>query len=187
MSMMQSDGRSTFQSDGSVARRTHRGIRVATALLTATLLTVGTAACSSSSSSSSPATSASATPSGTAPADPAAAEATVKQNWEKFFNPSTSLDDRTALLQNGEQLKPLLQTVVENPQGGQAQAQVGNVTFTSPTTADVTYTLSIQGNVVQADAKGKAVLVDGTWKVSTTTFCGLVTQGGTVTGLAGCS
>ncbi len=182
--MMQSNGRSTFQSDGSA---THRGIRIATALLTATLLTVGTAACSSSSSSSSPATSASATPSGTAPADPAAAEATVKQNWEKFFNPSTSLDDRTALLQNGEQLKPLLQTVVENPQGGQAQAQVSNVTFTSPTTADVTYTLSIQGNVVQADAKGKAVLVDGTWKISTTTFCGLVTQGGTVTGLAGCS
>ncbi|MFE3111106.1 hypothetical protein [Kitasatospora indigofera] len=186
--MTQSDFHSTFQEDASDARTATRAIRMATVFLMAGLMAMGATACGSSggsSGSSSP--SAPATLSGTAPADPAAAEATVRENWEKFFNPSTSLDDRTALLQNGEQLKPLLQTVVENPQGGQAQAKVSNVTFTSPTAADVTYTLTIQGNVVQADAKGKAVLVDGTWKISTTTFCGLVTQGGTVTGLAGCS
>ncbi|MEV4555484.1 hypothetical protein AB0K51_00640 [Kitasatospora sp. NPDC049285] len=174
-----------------------------TGLLFALLLAV--AACSSgsgsSSKSSSPATppatttapaSPSASPNasatGTAPADPAAAKASITANWEKFFDPATSLPDKAALLQNGEQLAPVLQGFASDPRVGQVKATVTNVQFTSATTAAVTYSLSLQGAVVQPDASGQAVLENGTWKVSTSTLCGLVQlSGGATTAVPGCS
>ncbi len=183
--------------------------RTAGALL-AVLLLAASAACSSSSKSTSSASSpsasasastsasasasasapasasASATATGTAPADPVAATATVKANWEKFFDPSTSLTAKAALLQNGDQLMALLQGFSQDPRVGQVKAQVTNVAFTSPTDATVTYALSLQGTVVEPTASGKAVLDNGTWKVSSSTLCGLVTQSG-ATGLPGCA
>ncbi|MER5635640.1 hypothetical protein ABT095_01645 [Kitasatospora sp. NPDC002227] len=175
--------------------------RAAGALLAAVLLTSGAAACSSGSSSSksSPSSSASAgsssgpsaspttaSPSATAPADPAAAKALVKADWEKFFDPATPLTGKAALLQNGDQLLPLLQGFSQDPRVGQVKAQVSDVTFTSPTSATVTYSLSLQGNVVQPNASGTAVLDNGTWKVSRSSLCGLVTLSG-ATALPGCS
>ncbi|MFC7179253.1 hypothetical protein ACFQMG_06710 [Kitasatospora paranensis] len=144
------------------------------------------AACSSSSSSSSSSPSASApassaapaSPSGSAPADPAAAKAEITTNWQKFFDPATSIQDKAALLQNGQALSPALQGFAADPRVGQVKAEVKGVEFTSPTTATVTYTLSLQGNVVEPSATGQAVLDGGTWKVSTSTLCGLVAQAG---------
>jgi hypothetical protein len=63
---------------------------------------------------------------------------------------------------------------------------VKGVEFTSPTTATVTYALSLQGNVVEPSATGQAVLDGGTWKVSTSTLCGLVAQAGS-SAVPGCS
>ena len=63
---------------------------------------------------------------------------------------------------------------------------MSTVSFTSPTTATVTYSLSFQGTVVEPNATGKAVLQDGTWKVADTTLCGLVALTGN-TKLPGCS
>lgn len=126
------------------------------------------------------------TPTGGAPADPAAAAAQVKQNWEAFFSPKTPVSDKEKYLQNGRVLAPLLQAFASDPRVGQVSATVTNVAFTSPTTATVTYSLSLSGTVVESAATGKAVLEDGTWKVADATLCGLVALTGN-TQLPGCS
>ena len=48
------------------------------------------------------------------------------------------------------------------------------MTFTSPTTAQVTYKLLNGNQVLLPAATGQAVLVNGTWMVSKVTFCTLV-------------
>ncbi len=179
-----------------------RALRMATALLVLTLAG-SVAACSSSksgSSASSPATasasasagtsgSASASATGTAPADPAAAKAEITTNWEKFFDPNTPIPDKAKLLQGGDALLPVLQGFSQDPRVGQVQAKVGDVAFTDASDATVTYSLSLQGTVVEPSASGQAVLENGTWKVSRSTLCGLLTQAGGASGtpIPGCS
>ncbi|MEV7177095.1 hypothetical protein [Kitasatospora sp. NPDC093679] len=170
--------------------------RLAAAVL-AVLALLFAAACSSSSSSgsSSPSptapattTSAAASPTGggSAPADAEAAKAQIKTNWEKFFDPATPIADRAALLQNGEALQPALQGFANDPRVGQVKATVTDVQFTSDSAATVTYTLTLQGQTVEPAASGQAVLDNGTWKVSTSTLCGLVAQAGG-SAIPGCS
>jgi hypothetical protein len=48
------------------------------------------------------------------------------------------------------------------------------VTVTSPTTADVTYSIVQGGQVALADQKGQAVLDGGVWKVSAPSFQALL-------------
>jgi hypothetical protein len=57
--------------------------------------------------------------------------------------------------------------------GANASATVQSVTVTSPTEATVHYTVLLSGSPVLKNQKGTAVYQDGTWKVSTTSFCGL--------------
>jgi len=197
---------------GTAVRRGHRtgppfGRTLAAGLAAAALLTVsacgGSSSKPSSSATTSTTTAATSTPSpatttsptsptetatatGSAPADPAAATAQIKQNWETFFDPKTPISDKVKYLQNGQTLAPLLQGFASDPRVGQVSATVSNVAFTSPTTATVTYALSLQGTVVEPNATGKAVLQDGTWKVADATLCGLVALTGN-TQLPGCS
>lgn len=182
---------------------THGGgsplLRTASGLLA--LLLAGTAAgCSSGksgSSASSPAVTASASvtegatasATGTAPADPAAATAEITANWEKFFDPATPIADKAKLLQGGDALLPVLQGFSQDPRVGQVQAKVNGVAFTDAADATVTYALSLQSTVVEPSASGQAVLDNGTWKVSRSTLCGLLTQAGGASGtpVPGCS
>ncbi len=114
----------------------------------------------------------------TAPSDTAAAEQQVRQNWQKFFDPATSTEDKQALLENGRMMGPILQAFGGDQRGGQVAAEVQKVEFTSPTEATVTYTLTLNGATALPNATGKAVLQDGTWKVSVTTLCALVELSG---------
>ncbi|MFC9328474.1 hypothetical protein [Kitasatospora sp. NPDC057015] len=173
----------------------HRRPATAAAALLAALALALTAGCGSSSSDSGTASAsasptatatASASAAGTAPADVAAATAEVTANWQKFFDPATPIADKAALLQNGEALQPALQGFASDPRVGQVKAEVAAVDFTSATEATVTYSLSLEGNVVQPAATGTAVLDGGTWKVSTASLCGLVAQAGNTT-VPGCS
>jgi hypothetical protein len=135
---------------------------------------------SSASSSSSP--SAEATPEATAPADPAAAEAEISANWAKLF-----ADGDPAALEDGEQLTEaigLLAALAPPPEV--KSATVTDVTFTDAETAGVTYDFLIDGNPVLPGATGTAVLVDGTWKVSKTTFCTLASLGSPNEPVEGC-
>ncbi|MFI9153479.1 hypothetical protein [Streptomyces sp. NPDC053367] len=108
------------------------------------------------------------------PSDPQAAEAEIRANWQKFFDPETSLKDKQAVLENGERMAPVLQAFNGDERGGQVGAQVEKVVFTSPTGADVTYTLTLSGRTALPNASGTAIEQDGTWKVSVRTLCALV-------------
>ncbi|WFB10272.1 hypothetical protein LRS74_26965 [Streptomyces sp. LX-29] len=115
-----------------------------------------------------------ASPTGDEPSDPEAAEEEIEENWETFFDPATSRDEKAELLQDGSRLKPLLEAFSGDQRGEQVKAEVTEVTFTSATSADVTYALTLKGATVLPDASGVSVLQDGEWKVSHKTLCGLV-------------
>ncbi len=122
------------------------------------------------------------------PADEAAAEQEVKENWEKFFDPKTSTKEKQAVLENGEAMGPVMAAFSGDERGGQVEAQVTEVEFTSPTKATVTYTLLMNGATALPNTSGTAVEDDGTWKVSVSTLCALVQLSGnaSASALPGC-
>jgi hypothetical protein len=125
-------------------------------------------------------------PSTTAAFDEAAAQAQIIANWEKFFTPGTSVDERVALLQDGSALRAAIEQSATNPLQQQASAKVTQVTFTSPTEATVTYDVYLNGTVALPNSQGMAVLEGGTWKVAQQSFCSLISLG--VSGpIPGCS
>jgi polyisoprenoid-binding protein YceI len=81
---------------------------------------------------------------------------------------------------------PVLQAFSGDARGGQVQAKVTKVEFTSATEADVTYTLTLKGATALPDASGSAVEQDGTWKVSAKTLCALVQLSGNASPVPGC-
>lgn len=121
-----------------------------------------------------------------APADTQAAETEIEQNWQKFFDPETSLKDKQTVLENGDRMAPVLQAFSGDERGGQVQAQVSEIEFTSPTEANVTYDLTLKGATALPDASGTAVEQDGTWKVSAKTLCALVQLSGNGSPIPGC-
>ncbi|WP_436801432.1 hypothetical protein [Streptomyces griseorubiginosus] len=127
-------------------------------------------------------------PSPSGPADAAAAQREIKTNWEKFFDPKTSTKDKQAVLENGDEMGPVLQAFSGDQRGGQVKAQVTKVEFTKPDQATVTYTLLLNGATALPKASGTAVEEDGTWKVSVNTLCALVQLSGnaTASALPGC-
>ncbi|MBZ3902710.1 MULTISPECIES: hypothetical protein [Streptomyces] len=120
------------------------------------------------------------------PADTAAAEKEIQKNWKTFFDPATSTEEKQAVLENGDEMGPVLAAFSGDERGGQVEAEVRKVTFTSATGADVTYTLLLEGATALPDAAGTAVEQDGTWKVSVKTLCGLVALSGNATPGPGC-
>ncbi|MBO4257880.1 hypothetical protein [Streptomyces griseorubiginosus] len=174
-------------------RAAGRGTAVLAALVL--ILTPVLAACSDKSgggSQSAPPTPSVATPAtsapATAPADPAAAKQEITANWQKFFDPKTSLAEKQRVLENGDRMAPVLKAFSGDKRGGQVQAQVQTIEFTSPTKATVTYALTLQGATALPKASGTAVQQGGTWKVSVNTLCALVQLSGDASGspAAGC-
>jgi hypothetical protein len=138
--------------------------------------------------SSSPSTGASSAPAAASqPADPEAAEAEIIKNWRTFLSSDTSRAVALSLLENGDHLTVALKKAdQENEEtGGERSAKVTQVTFTSPTKANVNYDLHAAGQELKS--AGEAVLQDGVWKVSETTFCTLVELGNGSQPVKGCS
>jgi len=180
---------------GSDLRRHETRRRRGTALAAALLLSLGPAlaACSDDEGGGASETPPTPTveqtqqsPAATAPADAGAAETEIKQNWQKFFDPKTSLEDKQTVLENGAQMAPVLQAFSGDERGGQVEAQVSKIEFTSPTEADVTYDLTLKGATALPNASGTAVEQDGTWKVSAKTLCALVQLSGNGSPIPGC-
>ncbi|MFD7713442.1 hypothetical protein [Streptomyces sp. NPDC059786] len=127
-----------------------------------------------------------ATAGATAPADTAKAEREIRRNWERFFDPSVSLKDKQAVLENGAAMSAVLKGFSGDERGGQVAADVQKIVFTSPTGADVAYALTLKGTTALPDASGTAVEQDGTWKVSVRTLCALVLLSGDKSPGPGC-
>lgn len=139
------------------------------------LLTLLVSACGSgSSTTTAPATTAAVTtqsPTTTGFTGEAAAIATA---WQKFFDGTGAATDKIALLENGDQYSALIQGYASNSFAKAASATISDIKVTSDTTADVTYSLLVQGTPVLTNQAGKAVKQNGSWKVSYETFQALM-------------
>ena len=176
--------------------RFHPAKGLATAGAIMAILTATACSSTSSTSSSTPppasaattpaagSTSASASASGTGSAGgngtSTGAEAQIKANWEKFFASSTPTSERVALLQNGSAFSSAITDLTSSPLASGLSATVTSVTLTSATQATVKYNLAAGGQTVQTGATGTAVLEGGVWKVGDASFCGLLTEAGSL-------
>jgi hypothetical protein len=140
------------------------GLAVALVAVAATAAACGSSM-GSGGTSSSPSTSAS-------PVSSAAGM--VKADWQEFFLGTTPAARKIALLQNGRQFAPTIQAQAASTLAKSTQAKVTAVHRTSATTAAVTYSILLAGQVALADQMGQAVLQGGTWKVSAASFSALL-------------
>jgi hypothetical protein len=149
-------------------------------------LALAVTACSSSSSSSSSAASSpvsssapvSSAPVSSAPASSSssgnsAAAAEITANWQKFFNASTPLSQRVALLQNGSSFSSAIDSFSKLPLANGIGAKVTGVTVTSATSATVTYSIVSGSTTLLGGQTGTAVYQDGMWKVGDASLCNL--------------
>lgn len=108
-----------------------------------------------------------------APADAAAAEAEVRANFATYFDSETPEADALALAEDVDEIIETLRQAQGASPGGHRTVAVKSVTFTSETTADVTFDIVLDGNVLLPDFAGSAVLDEGVWKISRKTNCDL--------------
>jgi hypothetical protein len=112
--------------------------------------------------------------------DEQAAIEEITTNFESVFNPQLSIDERVAYLEDGQELKALVeeQYQILGPQATQASAQVDEVTVNDDGTANVSFQILLAGTPV-VPTTGTAVLVDDKWLVSKATVCDLIALAGT--------
>ena len=155
--------------------------RVVQQVLLVCALAAGIAACSSSGNSSgaspspSSAPSSSATAASASPVSGSGDAATIKANWEAFFNPKTPVAKRVSLLQDGQTFATVIKSQAGSGLASSASAKVTKVTVVSPSQAKVTYSILLGGQPVLSGRTGVAVKQGGTWKVGVASFCGLLT------------
>lgn len=156
--------------EGACHMRSHhlaRRILMAPALSLAVAAAV--AACSSSTSAPPPPKSTATSPS-TAGGDAAA----IKTNWEAFFSSKTSVDQKVALLENGQDFAQVIRAESRIPLASNSSATVSNVSGITASNASVTYNVLLNGSPALTNQKGMAVKQDGTWKVGDSSFCTLL-------------
>jgi hypothetical protein len=154
----------------------------------AALAACGSSSPSSSSTHSPPAATSPATsPTTTAPTSPSTSGATaaITANWETFFNIKTSVSKRVSLLQDGSSFETVIKAQADNPLASGLTAKVTDISNVTATQAAVKYDLIVGGSKVPQT--GTAVDEAGVWKVSATTFCGLLSLEGLKTMPTACT
>jgi len=151
----------------------HRASAAASALLCVTV-----AACSGGAAAGRPAHPAQSRAAATAePVSGPAAIASVTANWKTFFSGTAPIPRRLALLQDGQQFASFVRSQRKTAAGAlvlQSAATVKSVTLQPGDTASVTYTILLSGKPLAKNLRGTAIYSGGRWKVTVTTFCGLL-------------
>jgi hypothetical protein len=151
-------------------------------IIAAAALPLGLAACSSGGTASPPAhqhtsKAASPAPSPAQPSTGPAAQSAVTSTWLTFFNGAVPIPRRIVLLQNGQAFASFVHSQDKTSLGAlvlEASAKVSSVTLEPPDQASVTYTILLGGKPLAKNLNGTAVYSGGAWKISMTTFCGLL-------------
>jgi hypothetical protein len=170
-------------------------------------LALGVTACSTSSSTTTTSTAGSTTasptsaapttagstpatgPTTTAGQSDADAIAAIKKAFTTFFGGSgTTVDAKLEVLQNAETYRSMVADASSNPQFQQLTSDIRDVSLLGATEcsaakevspcAKVTFDLLVGGAPMLAAQEGHAVKVDGAWKVSSSTWCAVVSVGG---------
>lgn len=120
--------------------------------------------------------------------DQTQAIAAITSAWTTFFHTGTKPAIAEQLLQNGNHMAAAIRVAAQVQKQSKIveDAKVTNVAFTSPTAATVTYNLLSHGSTLLPGATGQAVLQNGQWKVSSSTFCTLVALGAGGKKIPGC-
>lgn len=159
-----------------VMRSLHRaGLRRASAALAATGCLI-LAACGGGGSHHPPAKPAAGVSAAAEPASGPAAVAAITANWKAVFNGKASIPRRLALVQYGPQVAAFVEAQAKTSFGAAAAgstATVTSVTITSPSQATVGYEVLLLGTPLLKKQVGMAVYLNGVWKVSIASFCGL--------------
>ena len=136
------------------------------------------AACGGGSSSSAKPASPAATASASTaePTSGPAAVAAITANWKTVFNGKAPIPQRLALVQDGSQVAAFVQAQAKTSFGQAATgstATVSAVTVTSPSQATVHYQVLLLGTPLLKNQVGTAIYLNGIWKVTIASFCGL--------------
>jgi hypothetical protein len=116
--------------------------------------------------------------SGSESESPAQAKAKITAAWEKFFDPSVPVAQKTNIVENYNSLKPILEAQSNSPQAKNIKAKVKDVTLQSGGQAKVDYDiLNAQTGDSLLASSGAAIKQGSDWKVSQQTFCSLVKLG----------
>jgi hypothetical protein len=119
---------------------------------------------------------------GEQPADSGAAKAEIEQAFATAYNGGLGSDDeKRAVVQDSESLKPVMEQIRNGAFAQQvkdATAHVTEVVFTSPTEAAVRYDINIANYTDFTGRIGKALLIDGHWKVARVTVCADISLAG---------
>src|SRR6516164_6997282 len=110
------------------------------------------------------------------PSSGPAAVAAITAHWKTVFNGKASIPSRLALVQNGPQVAAFVNAQAKTSFGAAAAgstATVSSVTITSPSQATVHYEVLLLGTPLLKNQVGTAVYLNGIWKVSIASFCGL--------------
>lgn len=112
--------------------------------------------------------------------DEQAAIQEITTNVEALFNAATPIQDRLVYLEDGEELQGVVEQTyaILGEQASTASAQVDKVTLNDDGTATVEFQVLLAGTPV-LPTTGTVVQQDGTWVVSKTTLCDLITLAGT--------
>ncbi|MEU0026162.1 hypothetical protein [Streptomyces sp. NPDC006335] len=121
----------------------------------------------------SPSLSTSPTPTATAPSDPERAEQDIRRAWAVLFDPKSSLDQRSDVVENGDENALMIDNLFRDPSGSKLRAEVTSVSYTSDVYAEVAYDLTREDRRLDTGGPGAAVLQDGGWKVALRTVCAL--------------
>jgi hypothetical protein len=108
-----------------------------------------------------------------------AAKLQIETNWKNFFAAPTSLQGREKLLQNGTAYADLIQAEFTSLASQASSAVISSVNLPNKTTANVVYTVDLNGQPVLNNEAGQALLINNTWQVSDSTLCHLISLSGT--------
>jgi hypothetical protein len=99
---------------------------------------------------------------------------TIAANFVMFFDGTRPAADKIGLLVDGQQHTAELEALAASPTGTKISATITSVTLTSPTEAEVHYSIMLDGQPALTEQLGTMILQDGEWKVSTATFQALL-------------
>lgn len=111
---------------------------------------------------------------------PQATKDAIAKVFTDFFDgKNTDLNAKIQLMDNPDKFRALYNKFATGPTTGPQLAgtsvTITDVTQTGADSAEVTYTLNLNGNPALTNQKGTAVRVNGQWKVAGSTFCDLAT------------
>ena len=114
--------------------------------------------------------------------DSATAVTSIRSAFQQAYSDEESPTTKLDAIQGGAELAPVLAQITRQLPDTVHTTKItaGAVTFVDPSHALVDYTLTFQyqGNPVTMNGPGMAVLVNGIWKVSQSSYCNSIQQPG---------